>query len=1686
MKNLIKNVVRSFKRNKISIIGLVFLLFFGLGAFCIMSNTTHNIKSEYTSLAKQGKLHDFTAAELYDVGNASYAPQTKGLVYTVDALGDVVSAEAINDWTEYPDEHITTNFLYTGVGLGTEVGTNYYCEIPEQTIFDSERGHVAIRTYHIKLDAQTSTGLYKSFADAPSDPKYVDFYVKVSHTYETTIPENVRNYQTILGRWDNLQPGDSTALATYNFFHDDFEKFSQALNNQTQTIYNIMTTTNTKLSLYLDQTYPDEVEHRLFKSINVTGTKDNIFYKIIESNPTDTIDKMVLFADKAERSGNYLFNNNDWAPYGSEIEFYDLSGNPVQLGSEIDTGGIPEKLYIPEDFNEVAETELYHLANVSDWTNSDAKFVYSQILQVRFKRMMSGYTTDPDARGLIQSAAATNLDATQYYEQLFGTSTLQKVYEEYLSGWYEGGGESITISANGNVVFSWTAIGTPQTCTISNWTSRFAIVNPQHLEKNNKYVLNPSQLNDFKPYKEWYKATYGGYPSGEISQERTAAWFNSLTSDQFGFWIDPYTKEEWSEMAYSIPGWENPLIVGRGKESGQWNGIPEQYISSCGGFNEIIWGCGLTPDFMYPVVDISRPTPNTKTESLVYCNNAGYNSIKLAFVTSTVEEYLLARFKPNVNTNRRHVIVDSINEWAKTNMIFPEGVKCAYFADDTSNVLNCSGFRIAYLPHLVNVVETVSNVLCTFIGILCLIICFVIIKRYVEGNRVNIGIMRANGIKKWKIGVSLLPFALLPAIIGGVGAYLLGLFLQPVALNLFSSYWMLPTPLLKFDWVSFLSCIFVPFIVFSIICFVTTMIVLRVRTVDLMKPGSEFKTNAFSRVVKKPFKHFGVMTRFRVSLAFNSITRLLMLAAMSCLTMSSLVFAFTTFDKLSKSRETNSSQFKYSFNLELTTPTTSGSSFNTFDYYTNNATNGFGYSDPSHYIFNTMWNTSNSDYATGHEWYTQDGVQSYHQLTKWYSRNTISLLFGDTYVDAIGKNGNLFLPNAGDSSGQDTDLLYLQNRFSSKLTLDHVIGLPGVAASNPWEIALALMPSNSRNIASDSFNQIINIAGHKINEATIAWLDRCVELGVPPGLVHYETSHVADDGYGTYTEQVHQAANEAGPWMNIFYENYEEYWGNNFNAFVAYDDKSDTYYLINDITVIGQLFSGFNDAFISFIKTIYTDPDLMRLEYPIVYGPIPLNWGITEGEDIKLDETYTYVQGDMYRRGTHEVKIEGIQDNSQYIYLTDKKGHRLNDRLFDQNYLDYVGVDEDVYPIIVNAYAAHKYHFKEGQIVEVDVTNTADRFEQVIHPERYSENANRVKFKVVGISQGTNNEAYYTSQRCANDILGLPDGESWNKTHKYMTWAESSNARQQIVDLAGIDSEETTNTRLYSFDSAQSTFPQAEDGLPKLNYAVPIGFNGIYTQNKEGKPLTAGLSLYSYTGLYPGASVYKSAGENNKFQKILSYGANLAIANLLVGGMEGVPSDLDLSYYAAYQQHVTDPTWTGYPTYINSFIEKLTDVFGDTTLITAIAGAMDVAASDLVYSNLIDTFNLAETSIMAIIIPITIIIVAVISNLIINDSKKMAAMMKALGYSDSKNLMSILALFIPTIVVGLALAVPLSLGLTLGYQSIIFNTANILVDVTQKWWFYVAAVGGIGVILIGTYGIGFVSLKRDRLVDRIK
>jgi putative ABC transport system permease protein len=129
-----------------------------------------------------------------------------------------------------------------------------------------------------------------------------------------------------------------------------------------------------------------------------------------------------------------------------------------------------------------------------------------------------------------------------------------------------------------------------------------------------------------------------------------------------------------------------------------------------------------------------------------------------------------------------------MNATAKELMSWPQGIQACYFVNDTNDVLNASAFRVAFIPLLVNKIQIINNSLIFFVVILSLLICAIVVQRYISNSRTQIGVMQANGINKRRIAVSLIPFALLPAIVGGIGGYLIGFFLQNPAINLFSNY----------------------------------------------------------------------------------------------------------------------------------------------------------------------------------------------------------------------------------------------------------------------------------------------------------------------------------------------------------------------------------------------------------------------------------------------------------------------------------------------------------------------------------------------------------------------------------------------------------------------------------------------------------------------------------------------------------------------------------------------------------------------------------------------------------------------------------------------------------------------------------------------------------------------------------
>jgi putative ABC transport system permease protein len=269
-----------------------------------------------------------------------------------------------------------------------------------------------------------------------------------------------------------------------------------------------------------------------------------------------------------------------------------------------------------------------------------------------------------------------------------------------------------------------------------------------------------------------------------------------------------------------------------------------------------------------------------------------------------------------------------------------------------------------------------------------------------------------------------------------------------------------------------------------------------------MKTGSEYKVNLVERIVKKPFSRFGILTRFRVSIAFNSLSRLFVLCLATTLTISSIAFAFANVGKFEQAETSTFTSRNYKYAVDLYTPTAQGGQYiptpdtdygdsgllDVNDEFGNGTNQHPTFVPGSYYTSNPSGGTSTV--STGYQQvYKNSSDASIFDITKRYYQQKTAGLFGPTInnLDSLedGKgleqqgtffHQNLIYPMAPDSVGQYGDIQYLKNKFLDKNCMNFVVGI-GSATTNPWDLATGLMPENQANLVNSKDQFLLNCAG---------------------------------------------------------------------------------------------------------------------------------------------------------------------------------------------------------------------------------------------------------------------------------------------------------------------------------------------------------------------------------------------------------------------------------------------------------------------------------------------------------------------------------------------------------------------------------------------------------------------------------
>lgn len=165
----------------------------------------------------------------------------------------------------------------------------------------------------------------------------------------------------------------------------------------------------------------------------------------------------------------------------------------------------------------------------------------------------------------------------------------------------------------------------------------------------------------------------------------------------------------------------------------------------------------------------------------------------------------------------------------------------------------------------------------TFLYLLLAIAIFIIVvitKKRIDDERLQIGVLKSLGYKRYQIAVSYLVYPIVGSLIGGILGYFLGVLLHAPLTELFLSFYTVPLAGFQLSSKYFINCIFVPLLLLSTLSFIIAYFMLRKKPLALLKEGSNLKINTLSRIVTHITKPFSFESKFRYKLASRSVGKL--------------------------------------------------------------------------------------------------------------------------------------------------------------------------------------------------------------------------------------------------------------------------------------------------------------------------------------------------------------------------------------------------------------------------------------------------------------------------------------------------------------------------------------------------------------------------------------------------------------------------------------------------------------------------------------------------------------------------------------------------------------------------------------------------------------------------------------------
>jgi len=1087
-----------------------------------------------------------------------------------------------------------------------------------------------------------------------------------------------------------------------------------------------------------------------------------------------------------------------------------------------------------------------------------------------------------------------------------------------------------------------------------------------------------------------------------------------------------------------------------------FNKVPLQNKISVDNTRYLILGTGITPNYMYPIINFENSIPNPDNEMLVYTPNSGYERAVYSFRDNPTENYIVMSINSKNTTagdiNRQNVLIheaiNEINEMSIQYMAWPGEIKSTYLASDTNNFLSPAPLRLDFLPKLLDVQSGITISLTLFVLIGSFILCIFFVSKFIKDNKSVLGIMLANGLNRWYILLSVSIIGIIPSFISGVISFFIGTFTQELLFSIYDNFWFNTIQIQSFSVLWLLGLIFLPMIIMAVISVIVVFFKFQKQSVvEMMENNSEYRVSIISASIKKLFAHTPVLVRFRVSVAFASISKTIYITIMIAIStlMITMSASTTNIFGIAKTRTSDVKNYDYSF--DLASPTKQGG-----QYFRSEPSNlGISIVNPKNEVLNNSA-IRESDFAAVNyrEWKGYDLLN-----LSVYGQNNFGLL------------GGAHFPSVNDASAENTNMLFLKNIVQHQTALD--ISIAGV---NPFDIVSSLASVNILNIMDERVASFWNKA---INDNRMYRLEPSNPEYVPiepsnpeyvpefysqfsglenPIFFNYEKvsnktvakSLIEANGTTTTNKPVFDFVSIEEPEIidstfakRKFHINNAE---NPPQAGQPIWPKTG-WYKVNkeNLATTFQL----QQFFVWFLTNTYLDPLYQDDLYQIIFNYVPM---------LKNDISYTYIDfesASLDKTNTQSFIAKGINLDKVIDPTTNSTisvPNLFNDVNKNLNEKLQLQVPEVNHPknfkVLISESVKYKYDLKIGDKIKMTPKN---------HTDRYFDNSIiDYEFEVVDIFSSYYGDDFFINQDVANELLGY-NVSTFNTNSYYI-------AKKEFVDNKWI----ITN----------------EDIKP---------FNGFFSLSETHPILTSTSATYSYSGLYPAIDRFS---HSEKFTSILNFS--------LKSQTSIVPDpllDYDTAFYAkqAIMKALNYDDINKFNTYLNSFanptlrntdvLNQIINVYGSsvfslmnkrTEVSNKTSGIFDTS------ENLIHSL---ETLLFAILISISLLTTLIMLIDLIENSLSVAASLKALGFSDRSNMVSFLSAFFPPLILGTILGFSLSSVFINFYISTIFSISSIYLPVILNPWLLLVSLVINGLMVLIILGYGVYKFKNDDITKYI-